>query len=173
MTDNFYYSSHQPSFFPSSYWISSVCNEKPKRDEVTEEWRRLHNEELYDLYCSQNIIRVIKSRRMRRAGHMALMGEGRGAYRVLVGRLEGKRPLGRPRRRWKDIKINILPNATRPDYFILLDLIIWIISGNIRASFNIIQLRGKKTKGGAPVKTILLSVVVKLVKVALWHVSAG
>jgi hypothetical protein len=72
----------------------------PKRDEVTGEWRRIHNEELYDLYSSPNIIRVIKSRRMRWAGHIACMGEGRGAYRVLVGRPEGRKPLGRPRRRW-------------------------------------------------------------------------
>jgi hypothetical protein len=72
----------------------------PKRDEVTGEWRRLHNEELNDLYSSPNIIRLIKSRRIRWAGHIACMGEGRGAYRILVGRPEGKRPLGRPRRRW-------------------------------------------------------------------------
>ena len=72
----------------------------PRRDEVTREWRRLHNEELNDLYCSPNIVRVIKWRRMRWAGHVACMGEERGAYRVLVGKLEGKRPLGRPRRRW-------------------------------------------------------------------------
>ena len=74
----------------------------PRRDEVTEEWRRLHNEELNDLYCSPNIVRVIKSRRMRWAGHVARMGEERGMYRVLVGKPEGKRPLGRPRRRWVD-----------------------------------------------------------------------
>jgi hypothetical protein len=72
----------------------------PKRDEVTGEWRRLHNEELNDLYSSLNIIRVIKLRRMRWAGHVARMGEGICAYRVLVGRLEGKRPLGRLRGRW-------------------------------------------------------------------------
>jgi len=72
----------------------------PQRDEVTVEWRKLHNEELNDLYCSPNIVRVIKSRRMRWAGHVARMGERRGAYRVLVGRPEGKRPLERPRRRW-------------------------------------------------------------------------
>jgi hypothetical protein len=78
----------------------------PKRDGVTGEWRRLHNEELNDLYSSPNIIRVIKPRTMRWAGHVARMGEGRGAYRILVGRPEGRRPLGRPRRRWEDnIKI--------------------------------------------------------------------
>jgi len=70
----------------------------PRRDDVMGEWRRLHNEELNDLYCSSNILRGIKSRRMRWAGHMARMGEERGAYRFLVGKQEGKRPLGRPRR---------------------------------------------------------------------------
>jgi hypothetical protein len=72
----------------------------PKRDEVTEEWRRLHNKELYTLYSSANIIRVIKSRRLSWTRHVARMGERRGAYRVLVGKPEGRRPLGRPRRRW-------------------------------------------------------------------------
>jgi len=66
------------------------------RDEVTGEWRRLHNEELNDLYCSPDIFRVIKSRRMRWAAHVACMGEGRGVYRVLVGKREGKRPFGEP-----------------------------------------------------------------------------
>ena len=74
----------------------------PKRDEVTGEWRKLHNEELNDLYCSPNIDRVIKSRRIRWAGHVARMGKKTGVYRVLVGKLEGKRPLGRPRSRWGD-----------------------------------------------------------------------
>jgi len=74
----------------------------PRRDEVTEEWRRLHYEELNVLYSSPNIVQVIKSRRMRWAGHVARMGEERGVYRILVGKLEGKRPLGRPRRRWVD-----------------------------------------------------------------------
>ena len=73
----------------------------PKRDEVTGEWRKLHNEELNDLYCSPNIVWVIKLRRMRWAGHVACVGERRGVHRVLVGKPEGKRPLGRPRRRWK------------------------------------------------------------------------
>jgi len=72
----------------------------PRRDEVTGEWRKLHNEELNDLYSSPNIVRVIKSRRMRWVGHVACMGEERGVYRVLVGKPEGRRPLGRPRRRW-------------------------------------------------------------------------
>jgi hypothetical protein len=71
----------------------------PKRDEDGS-WRKLHNDELHNLYSSPNIVRVIKSRRMRWAGHVAHMGEGRGVYRVLVGCPEGKRPLGRPRCRW-------------------------------------------------------------------------
>ena len=74
----------------------------PRRYEVTGEWRRLHNEELNDLYSLPNIVRVIKSRRMRWAGHVAHMGEERRVYRVLVGKPEGKSPLGRPRHRWLD-----------------------------------------------------------------------
>ena len=72
----------------------------PRKDEVKGEWRKLHNEELNDLYASPNIVRVIKSRRMRWAGHVAPMGERRGVYRFLVGKHKGNRPLGRPRRRW-------------------------------------------------------------------------
>jgi hypothetical protein len=80
----------------------------PQRDEVTGERRRLHNEQLNDLYSSPNIIWVIKSRRVRWAGYVARMGEGRGAYRTLMGRPEGRRPLGRPRRRWEDnIKMDL------------------------------------------------------------------
>ena len=80
----------------------------PKRDEVTGEWRKLHNEELNDLYSSLNIVRVIKSRRMRWAGHVACTGEERGVYRVLMGKAERKRPLGRTRRRWEDnIKMDL------------------------------------------------------------------
>jgi hypothetical protein len=79
----------------------------PKREEDGS-WRKFHNDELHDLYSSPNIVQVIKSRRMRWAGHVACMGEGRGAYRVLVGWPKGKRPLGRPRRRWEDtIKMDL------------------------------------------------------------------
>ena len=80
----------------------------PKRDEVTGEWRKLHNEELSDPYSLPNIVRVVKSRRMRWAWHMARMGEGSGVHRVLVGKLEGTRPLGRPRLRFEDnIKMDL------------------------------------------------------------------
>jgi hypothetical protein len=79
----------------------------PKREEDGS-WRKLHNDELHNLYSSPNIVRVIKSRRMRWAVHVARMGEERGVYRVLVGRPEGKRPLGRPRRKREDnIKLNL------------------------------------------------------------------
>jgi hypothetical protein len=74
----------------------------PKRDKVTGEWRKLHNEELNDLYSLPNIVRVVKSRRMRWAGHVARMGEDSDVHRALVGKPEGKRTLGRPRRRWED-----------------------------------------------------------------------
>jgi hypothetical protein len=73
-----------------------------KRDEVTGEWRNLHNEELHNLYSTPEIIRQVKSRRMRWAKYVAHMGEERKVYKVLVGKPEGKRPLGRPRRRWED-----------------------------------------------------------------------
>jgi hypothetical protein len=80
----------------------------PKRDEVTGGWRKLHNEELRGLYSSPSIVRVVKARRMRWAGHVARMGEMRGAYNILVGKPEGRRPLGRPRRRWEDnIKLDL------------------------------------------------------------------
>jgi len=80
----------------------------PKRNEVTRELRKLHNEELRNFYSLPNIVRVVKSRRMRWAEHVARMGEGRDVHRVLVGKPEGKRPLGRPRPRWEDnIKMDL------------------------------------------------------------------
>jgi len=80
----------------------------PNRDKVTEEWIKLHNEELNDLYSKPNIARVIISRIMRWAGHVSRMGDGRGVYRVLVGKPEGKRSLRRQRRRWEDnIKMDL------------------------------------------------------------------
>jgi hypothetical protein len=81
----------------------------PKREKVTRGWRKLHNKELHNLYSSPNIIRIIKSRRMRWAGHVARMWEKRNVYRLLVGKPEGKRPLGKPGRRWIDnIKMDLL-----------------------------------------------------------------
>jgi hypothetical protein len=81
----------------------------PKRDGVMGGWKKLHNEELHNLYSSPSIIRIIKSRRMRWAGHVARMGEKRNVYRLLVGKPKGRRPLGRPRRRWIDnIKMELL-----------------------------------------------------------------
>ena len=79
-----------------------------KKDEVTGEWRKLHNEELNDLYSLPNIVWVVKSRRMRWAGHVARMGDDRVVHRVLVGKPKRKRPLGKPRRRWEDnIKMDL------------------------------------------------------------------
>jgi hypothetical protein len=92
----------------------------PKRDGVTGGWRKLHNKELHNLYSSPSIIRIIKSRRMRWAGHVARMGEKRNVYRLLVGKPEGKRPLGRPRRRWMD-NIKIDPSE------IGLNVVDWIV----------------------------------------------
>ena len=81
---------------------------------MTGEWRKLHKEELNDLYSSPNIVRVIKSRRIRWAGHVARMGEGRGVYRVLVGKPEAKRPFERPRRGWEDnIKMDLQDTGVR------------------------------------------------------------
>jgi hypothetical protein len=79
-----------------------------RKDEVTGDWRKLHNEELHNLYSSPNLIRMIKPKRMKLAGHVARMGEKRNSYRILVGKPEGKRPLRIPRRRWVDnIKIDL------------------------------------------------------------------
>jgi hypothetical protein len=75
---------------------------RPKRDEMIGSWRKVHNEELHNLYCSPSIIRIIKSRKMRWTGHVARMGEKGNAYRILVGKPEVKRALGRPRRRWEN-----------------------------------------------------------------------
>ena len=80
----------------------------PNRDDVTGEWRKPHNEELSDLYFSPNIVRVIKSRSVRWAGHVTRVGERRDLYRVLLGKPEGKKPLGRPKRRWENsVKIDL------------------------------------------------------------------
>jgi hypothetical protein len=78
----------------------------PKGEEVVRGWRRLYNEDLHNLYASPNIIRVIRSRNMRWAGHVANMGEMRNSYKSLVGKPEGRRPHGRPRHRWEDIRMN-------------------------------------------------------------------
>jgi hypothetical protein len=80
---------------------------RPKRDEVTGEWRKLHNEELPDLYSSPSIIKIIKLGRMRWVGHTAQTGEKRNEYRLLVGKPEGKRPQGRQTRRWVDVRIDL------------------------------------------------------------------
>jgi hypothetical protein len=118
----------------------------PKRDEVTGEWRKLHNEELLDLYSSPSIIRIIKSRRMRWAGHVARMGEERNAYRLLVGKPEGKRPLGRPSR-WVDnisfilvgcillrnVYINLLIIYLQSQLRVLFDVIISLVSQHVSA----------------------------------------
>jgi hypothetical protein len=86
--------------------LRRICG--PRRDEIKGQYRKLHKVELNDLYCSPNILRAIKSRIMRWAGHVARMRETRGIYRVLVGKPEGKRPLGRPRARWEDnIKLDL------------------------------------------------------------------
>ena len=83
----------------------------PKRNEVKVEWRRLHIKELYALYSSSDITRVIKSRRLRWAGHVARIGKRKGVYRVLVGKAERRRPLGRSRRRWEDNTKMCLPEV--------------------------------------------------------------
>jgi hypothetical protein len=96
-------------FVSSSYnLVMASVKTKFKRDEMTGVWRNLHNEELHGLYSSPDMVRVIKARRMRWAGHVARMGEMSGAYNILVGRPEGRRPLVRLRRRWEDnIKMDL------------------------------------------------------------------
>jgi hypothetical protein len=87
----------------------------PKRDEVTGEWRTLHNEELRGLYSSPSIIRIMMSRGMRLAGHVVRMREERNSYRLLVGKPEGKKPLGRPRRSWMDnIRMDLVNSVLKP-----------------------------------------------------------
>jgi hypothetical protein len=101
----------------------------PKRDRVTGGWRKLHNKELHNLYSSRSIIRIIKSRRMRWGEHVARLGEKRNVYRLLVGKPEGKRPLGRPRRRWIDnIKMDLLE--------IRLNVVDWICLAQDRYRFR-------------------------------------
>ena len=108
----------QKSIFGKKKYIHSqsyckICftfnyNVLPKRDEVTGEWRKLHNEELRDIYSLPNIVQVVKSRKMRWAAHVTRLVEGRGVHRILVGKPEGKRSLWRPRRRWEDnIKMDL------------------------------------------------------------------
>jgi hypothetical protein len=87
--------------FLTKYYYS-VLKTVPKRDKMKGGWRKLHNKEHHNLYSSPNIIRMIKSRRMRWVGHVTRLGDKRNARRILVGKPEGKRPLGRPRRRWVD-----------------------------------------------------------------------
>jgi hypothetical protein len=90
---------HKPGVFENGV-LSRIF--RPNKDGVTGGWRKLHNEELHNLYSSPSVIRIIKSRRMRWAGHVARTGEKRNPFKLLVGKPEGKRPLGRPRRRWID-----------------------------------------------------------------------
>jgi hypothetical protein len=103
----------------------------PKREEVTGEWRKLHNEELHDLYSSPSIIRIMKARRMRWTAHVARMGEKRNAYRLLVGKPEGRRPIGRPKRRWLD---NIRMDLVEVGW----DHVVWIGLSQVRDRWRII-----------------------------------
>jgi hypothetical protein len=92
---------------------------RPKRDGMTGGWRKLHNEELHNLYFSPSIIRILKSRRMRLAGHVARMGEKKNVCRLLVGMPKGKRPLGKPRCRWmNNIKMDLLEIGLNAVYWI-------------------------------------------------------
>jgi hypothetical protein len=95
----------------------------PKRDEITREWRKLYNYDLRDLYSSPSIIRIIKSRRLRWVGHVARMGVKRNAYRLLVGKPEGKRPLGRPGRKWVN---NISMDLGEVGYPVIWTGLVWL-----------------------------------------------
>ncbi|KAJ4431957.1 hypothetical protein ANN_20566 [Periplaneta americana] len=131
-----------------------------KRDEVTGEWRKLHNAELHELYPSPDIIGNIKSRRLRWAGHVARMGESRNAYRVLVGRPEGKIPLGRPRRRWEDnIKMDLREVGYDDREWINLaqDRDHW--RAYVRAAMNLRFLKSQK------VKNVLKEMILKCSKI--------
>jgi hypothetical protein len=127
----------------------------PNRDGVTEGWRTLHNEELHNLYSSPSIIRIIKFRRMRWAGHVARMGKQRDVYRLLVGKPEGKRPLGRPRRRWIDnIKIDLVEiGRSGVDWIgLALERYRWRVLvhavTNFRVQYNAAKLPSGCTTGG-------------------------
>ena len=111
----------------------------PNRDEVTGEWRKLHNEELRDLYSLPNIVRVVKLRRMRWARHVARMGDGRGVHRVLVGKPEGKRPFGRTGHRWEDnIKMDLQEVGGGGDWMELAqDMGSWRALGNTVMNFGV------------------------------------
>jgi hypothetical protein len=125
----------------------------PKREEGGSR-KRVHNDELHSLYSSPNVVTVIKARRMRWAGHVARMGEGRCVYRVLVGRPEGKRPLGRPRRRWEDnIKMDLRE--------IGMDGVNWI------------QLAHDRVQWRACVKYVCMYVCMYVCKVPLTQFSPG
>ena len=117
---------------------------RPKRDEVTGEWRKLHNEELRDLYFLLNIVRVVKSRRLRWVGHVAHMEEGRGVHRVLVGEPEEKRPLGRPRHKWGDnIKMDLWEVGGGGDWMELAqDRDRWRALVNTVMNFRLHKVRG-------------------------------
>jgi hypothetical protein len=112
----------------------------PKRDGVTGGWRKLYNEELHNFYSSPSIIRIIKSRRIRSVGHVARMGEKRNVYRLLVGKPDGKRPLGRPRCRWMDnIKMDLLQ--------IGLSVVDWIGLAQDRYSWRALVNSGDEPSG--------------------------
>jgi hypothetical protein len=120
----------------------------PKRDEVTGGWRKLHNEKLRDLYSSPSIIRIINSRRMRWAGHAARMDEKRNAYRLLVGKPEGRRPLGRRKRRWANtIKMDLLEISWGGVDWIGQDRDKWRALANVVMNLQVPRNAGKLSSG--------------------------